>query len=72
MPYAVRKSHSPNEWLIFHPGSRLDHWGPIQERAEYLSRENAETAIRHERAERFAEIVKCGDPNDPMTRNESR
>lgn len=58
--FAVRKAGT-DEWLIFQPGNRLDHWGPIVERVEYKSRQDAETAIRHERAESFAEIVTIDD-----------
>jgi hypothetical protein len=57
--FAIRNKSNPNEWIITHPGGRLDHWGPAVERAEFGTVEEAKRRMRIEFAfpDQVAEVV---------------
>jgi hypothetical protein len=61
--FAVVSSKDPNQWMVFRHGGRLDHWGPIEERATYSTLIGALSARHLARARKRARVVRI--PENP-------
>lgn len=59
--FALVKRDNREEWLIAHPGGRLDPWGSIIERAEFSTLDKALSRRQLEQAEKFADVVEIPD-----------
>ena len=55
--FGIRNIKDHSSWLVFQPGARLDHWGPLVMRCEFKTREDAEKRLRQEQSEGYAEVV---------------